>query len=174
MIITRTILNMSYTVIETYINKNPKTLEFQLVYKDSDKNENISYTEHISNLSFSNTIYFQYLVYQYKFSVRSVREKTIKDVFDELDNICLTVKNHQFELTKILDLEFCSDFEKKIIESFKLSNDRCNRKIESICNKYCSPYYYSYRAIDITINYYKIKFQRKSKLLKLENYINEN
>jgi len=174
MIITRTILNMSYTVIDTYKNNNPKTLEFQLICKDSDKNENITYIEQISNFSFINTINFQCLLYQNRFTVRTEREKTIKQVFDKLDNICLTLKNQQFELTKIFDLELSSTFEKNIIESFKLSDYKCNRKIHSICNEYYSSLYYRYNDI---INYYKnerIKFLRKSKLIKLENYINAN
>lgn len=177
MIITRTILNMSYKIIETYNNKNPKTLEFQLLCKDSNKNENITYIEQISNLSCKNAIYFKYLLYQYKFQVRNLSEKSIKQVFDELNNICLTIKNYQFELTKILNFEFSSTFEKKIIESFKLSDDKCYSKIESICNKYCSPYYYRDNDRDIIIDYYKkerVKFQRKSKLIKLENYTNAN
>jgi len=174
MIITRTILNMSYTVFKTYSNNNPETLEFQLLCKDSDKNENITYTEHICNLSFKNTISFQHLHNQNNFTVRSVRDKTIEQIFNELDNICLTIKNHQFEITKIYDLEYSSTFENKIVKCFMLSDDKFNSKLDSISNQYLSPFYYRNPEV---INYYKnerLKFQRKSKLIKLENHTNAN
>lgn len=169
MIITRTIINMSYKIIETYNNKNPKTLEFKLLCRDSDKIENITYIDKISHLSFNNTINIQHLIDQNKFSVRNARDKTNEQVFKELDNICLTIINHQFELTKVLDFEFSSDFEKKIIQSFKLSDEKFNSKIDSICNNYCKSLYYTNYYI---INYYKkerMMFQIKLKLIQLKN-----
>lgn len=174
MIITRTILNMSYKVIDRYINKKPKTIEFELLCKDSDKIENNPYIVHISNLSFKSSIYFKHLLDQNKFSVRKMRTKTIEQVFDELDNICSTIKNHQFELTKIFDLEFPSSYEKKIVKLYVSTDDIFYSQIASLSNKYYL--YYLSRKDDI-IEYYKnerIKFQRKSKLIKLENYTNSN
>jgi len=169
MIITRTILNMSYKIIETYKNKNPKTFEFQLLCRDSDENENITYIERFSNLSFNTNIYLQHLHDQDDFSVNDIRDKTQEQVFNELDNICYSIKNHQFEVTKLINLEFCSTFEKKIIKSFCLSDDKYLTKIDSMCNKYFT--IFNFRKKEDIVDYYsneRIIFQRKSKLLTLE------
>ena len=174
MIITRTILNMSYKVIDRYNNKKPKTIEFQLLCKDSDKFEDITYFEHICNFSFKSSIYFKHLLYQNKFSVRKMHTKTIEQVFNELNQICSIVTNYQFELTKLFDLEFPLSYEKKIVKCYVSSDDIFFNQIASVSNKY---HFHYLRREDDIINYYidkRLKFHRKSKMLKLENYINEN
>jgi hypothetical protein len=165
---------MSYKITETYINKKPKTLEFELISRDSDKNEDITYIVHISNLSFKSSIYFRHLLDQNKFSVRKIRTKTNKQLFNELDNLCSTIKNHQFELTKIFDLEFPSKYEKKIAQCYNSSDDKFYNQIACVSNNY----YLNYlsRENDI-INYYKdkrLRFLRKTKMQKIENYITAN
>ena len=169
MIVTRTILNMSYKIIETYKNMNPKTFEFQILCRDSDEIDNTTLTEKISNLSFQNSINFQHLIDQNDFSVKNVRKITIEQVINELDNICSTIKNHTFKLTKLLDLEFSSKFEEKIIKSFKFSDEKYYNKMNSICNQYFN--IFNHRKKEDIVDYYsneRIIFQRKSKLLTLE------
>jgi hypothetical protein len=165
---------MSYKIIERYNNMKPKTIEIELKYRDSDINDDIICIEHINNLSFKSSFYFKHLIDQNKFSIRKMRTKTIQQVLNELDNLCLTIKNHQFELTKLFDFEFTSSYEKKIVNSFLLSDDIFYSKIDSVTNRYYG--FYLSRKDDI-INYYnnkRLKFQRKSKMLKIENYIHEN